>query len=158
MYEKKVIMALLMVFVLIGIIYYFTIDSGKIADGTYKIVNNDDYPSAVLVVEDGTIRFSNIDLNEVFKEAIEKHVKAITEQNVAELTKEEIEDYSNLNKYFVDNAYCIDYSDGQFSKTGTFNYQFTLVVGSLLGLGLEYDSWNKSIVVSRQGIYLYFSL
>lgn len=76
--------------------------------GTYEVVGFERYPDACLVVENDTVQFFNIDLNEIYRE-------------------------------------------GQADpKTGTFTYSYSMYPGQWgFGLGIEYDSFHKTIHIGH---------
>lgn len=66
MIKKAVLGTVILIFLTVisfGAVRLFS-DHSKVADGKYQIQNNETYPNAYILVEDGQAQFFNIDLNE----------------------------------------------------------------------------------------------
>ena len=136
---SAVLLALLAVALLV-----FLVGGKKIKDGTYHIVGNSQYPNAVIVVKNGEIQFRNIDLNDLYQEKeLEVYHKLVANGSVYEFTEQELNDLSNLNGYFADRFYPIDYSKA--NKNGTFKYFYYCLPGGNFGLVVHYDAFHKTI-------------
>jgi len=158
--KLKIIIALIIIAAIpIGIVVYLKLSSGNIDDGTYRIVDNGQFPDAYIVVKGKTIQLFNIDLNEFWRQ--KQYDRIVKLQNSKELdfstglTEEQLWEAADLNAMFVDNAY--EYDPDLREKTGTYEYEYScLSTGNLFGVYLTYDSWNKTICVENMGIKLSF--
>ncbi|MCR5743750.1 MAG: hypothetical protein K6F92_08565 [Lachnospiraceae bacterium] len=157
--KKKIILPVVIVLMLVIVVcaYYYYKNSDVIADGTYKIVDNDDYPDAYIEAKGGNIVFRNIDLNEIYKDKLINELNTLIDRGmIDDMSEEEKNRLSDLNGIFVDDFYEIDYSYG--TKTGTFTYNYACYaeIGIGRGFSINYDAQAKSITVMRAGINLTF--
>lgn len=106
-----------------------------IADGKYMVVDCPEYPDAYIIVKNNSIRIYNIDVNAIYRNEQVESIKKICEDKESGivLTGEEIEELSDLNKMFVENAYKVDVEKG--TKEGTYSYVYScLSKGNYFGL------------------------
>ncbi|MCR5743751.1 MAG: hypothetical protein K6F92_08570 [Lachnospiraceae bacterium] len=143
--KKKVIIAVvvvLMLAVLGGAIYFFTSSGNKIANGTYKAVGCEEYPNATIIVTDDSLQFEDIDLNDYYKEPL-----LVMRERCKNYTEEEVAEFMDLNKHFVQNVFVTDETNLTIIKKGTFEYIYVYGTGYLFGVVLFYNSLDKTIEV-----------
>ncbi len=156
--KKKVLITIgVILIVLLPIIIYFLVSSSseKIANGKYYVVQCEEYPDAYAVVQDGTIRFHNIDLNKIYqKEQVDTYCKLNKLSSSSELSEEAVI-MSDLNYIFSDNAYQLD--EDKVIKKGTFEYWYPCNVNdSVFGLQIIYNSWDKTIRINNYQMAITF--
>ena len=127
-------------------------NSKKMANGKYYVVDCEEYPDAYMVVKGETLQFYNIDLNAIYQgEQLNRLYKGNDNENISfkiEVTDEELLEMSDLNNMFVNNPY--KYDPEKVWKDGTFVYYYRCVTDRYwFGLHLLYDSWNKTITVNN---------
>ncbi|MCR5742850.1 MAG: hypothetical protein K6F92_03855 [Lachnospiraceae bacterium] len=146
--KKKVIIAVvavLMLAVLGGAIYYFASSGNKIANGTYRVVGCEEYPNATITVKNGSVQFTDIDLNAYFQEKLQKIYESYKNSEENSCTEDELTDFLDLNKHFVQNVYDMNKNKCDYRKAGTFEYRYFWYTGELIGVGLVYNSNDKTI-------------
>lgn len=122
--------------------------SSSMNDGKYKILDEELYSDAYIEVKDNTIRFYNIDLNEIYRQGQYENYLNIKNNGIDfGLSDEELYEKSDLNRIFVDNAYEVDVTD---SKEGTFLYCYYCLDNdvNMFGFPIEYNSWDKTIQIN----------
>ncbi|MBQ3513524.1 MAG: hypothetical protein IJA32_06975 [Lachnospiraceae bacterium] len=139
---------ILAVALLVAVGFVTKVGGAEITEGTYKIKDCPEYPDAYLVVEDGKLQFFNIDFNAIYQEAQLELYKTMEERGaVVPLTKEQLEQVSDLNQMYVVNEYEL-LEEG--SKTGTFTYVYWCYQsGYAFGLVFEYDSLHKTVQINN---------
>ncbi len=130
--------------ILFLIFRFLVVGSSSPANGTYKIVDNENHSEALLIINGDSLQFKNIDLNSIFRESqVQLYDYLSASGTVVPLSKEELEKKSDLNETFVTNPYTITEKP---IKIGTFTYRYVLVDEIyLFGLIIEYDAFHKSI-------------
>ena len=132
------IVAALLIAVLVIVLRFTQKQTKGIADGKYMVVDCPEYPDAYIIVKNNSIRIYNIDVNAIYR----------NKESGIVLTDEEIEELSDLNKMFVENAYKVDVEKG--TKEGTYAYVYScLSKGNYFGLHFVYDSYNKTIKINN---------
>lgn len=144
------IVAALLIAVLVIVLRFTKKQTTGIADGKYMVVDCPEYPDAYIIVKNNSIRIYNIDVNAIYRNEQVESIKKICEDKESGivLTGEEIEELSDLNKMFVENAYKVDVEKG--TKEGTYSYVYScLSKGNYFGLHFVYDSYNKTIKINN---------
>lgn len=149
---KLTIIIILTLFILGFAFKLIYIKDGTITEGTYSVVDFEQYHNASITVTKDTIQFHNIDLNKIYQAKQMEQYKKTHEINPdLNYSEKEIEDYSNLNKNFVKNAFPIPYEQTEDFKSGTFTYIYYLYPGnSIFGLVILYDSLHKTIKINNE--------
>ena len=152
-----ILIGVLMIGALAAALFFNYIGSAEITDGTYRIVDQSEYPDARIVVKNSCMQFYDIDLNSIYSDIeIETYRKLEELGVVAKLSDDKLKEYSDLNAFFVNNPYTIDYDSPLISKTGTFRYTYYLNVYEPFGLGLYYDCFHKTIRVAKENVVIDF--
>lgn len=147
---KFVAIVIVAILVMVGVFVFVNIGGAKISEGKYKIIGVEEYPDAYIQVEGNNIQFYNIDLNAIYQQGqLDNYNNMIEKGFPATYTDEQIKEYSDLNKMFVENSYTIDYETNDDNKSGTFTYiHYCIVDNAAFGFVLEYDSFNKTIQIN----------
>lgn len=153
------LMVVLLVLIPVGILTFMRLSSGKIADGIYKIKDNPDYPNAYIKVSGDSFQVFNLDMNRYWQEKQLDFILRMQNNENLEFdsgyTEEELRNLSDLNKLYVDKPY--HYDSELRDKQGTYRYDYPcLSAGNLFGIYLEYDAWNHTLTIVRNGIELRF--
>lgn len=107
------------------------IKDGTINEGTYQV--------ASITITKDTIQFHNIDLNKIYQaKQMEQYKKTHEISPELSYSEKEIDDYSNLNENFVNNAFPIPYEQAEDFKSGTFTYTYYLYPGNSIFGWLSY--------------------
>ena len=115
------------------------IKDGTINEGTYQVVDFEQYPDASITITKDTIQFHNIDLNKIYQaKQMEQYKKTHEINPELSYSEKEIDDYSNLNENFVNNAFPIPYEQAEDFKSGTFTYTYYLYPGNSIFGWLSY--------------------
>lgn len=132
---KLAIIIILALFILGFAFKLIYIKDGTINEGTYQVVDFEQYPDASITITKDTIQFHNIDLKAKQMEQYKKTHEINPELSYSE---KEIDDYSNLNENFVNNAFPIPYEQAEDFKSGTFTYTYYLYPGNSIFGWLSY--------------------
>ena len=149
---KLAIIIILALFILGFAFKLIYIKDGTITEGTYQVVDFEQYPDASITVTKDTIQFHNIDLNKIYQaKQLEQYKKTHEINPELSYSEKEIDDYSNLNQNFVNNAFSIPYEQSEDYKSGTFTYTYYMYPGnSIFGLVILYDSLHKTIKINNE--------
>lgn len=128
---KLAIIIILALFILGFAFKLIYIKDGTINEGTYQV--------ASITITKDTIQFHNIDLNKIYQaKQIEQYKKTHEISPELSYSEKEIDDYSNLNENFVNNAFPIPYEQAEDFKSGTFTYTYYLYPGNSIFGWLSY--------------------
>ena len=149
---KVAIIIILALFILGFAFKLIYIKDGTITEGTYQVVDFEQYPDASITVIKDTIQFHNIDLNKIYQaKQLEQYKKTHEINPELSYSEKEIDDYSNLNQNFVNNAFSIPYEQSEDYKSGTFTYTYYMYPGnSIFGLVILYDSLHKTLKINNE--------
>lgn len=141
---KLAIIIILALFILGFAFKLIYIKDGTINEGTYQV--------ASITITKDTIQFHNIDLNKIYQaKQMEQYKKTHEISPELSYSEKEIDDYSNLNNNFINNAFPIPYEQAEDFKSGTFTYTYYLYPGnSIFGLVILYDSLHKTIKINNE--------
>lgn len=141
---KLAIIIILALFILGFAFKLIYIKDGTINEGTYQV--------ASITITKDTIQFHNIDLNKIYQaKQMEQYKKTHEINPELSYSEKEIDDYSNLNNNFINNAFPIPYEQAEDFKSGTFTYTYYLYPGnSIFGLVILYDSLHKTIKINNE--------
>ncbi|MBD5158139.1 MAG: hypothetical protein HDT13_10980 [Butyrivibrio sp.] len=154
-----IIIVVLLIVLPIAVNFLFKINSNRMANGTYYAVNCEEYPDAYVVVKGETIQFYNIDLNSIYREdQLNSIYEDHNNENLSfriEVTDEELLEMSDLNNMFVNNPYKYDPEKGW--KDGTFVFYYRCLSEKYwFGLGLLYNSWDRTIKITNYQLQITF--
>ena len=136
---KLAIIIILALFILEFAFKLIYIKDGTINEGTYQVVDFEQYPDASITITKDTIHFHNIDLNKIYQaKQMEQYKKTHEINPELSYSEKEIDDYSNLNENFVNNAFPIPYEQAEDFKSGTFTYTYYLYPGNSIFGWLSY--------------------
>ena len=139
---KLAIIIILALFILGFAFKLIYIKDGTINEGTYQV--------ASITITKDTIQFHNIDLNKIYQaKQMEQYKKTHEISPELSYSEKEIDDYSNLNENFVNNAFPIPYEQAEDFKSGTFTYTYYLYPGNSI-FGWLYDSLHKTIKINNE--------
>lgn len=128
---KLAIIIILALFILGFAFKLIYIKDGTINEGTYQV--------ASITITKDTIQFHNIDLNKIYQaKQMEQYKKTHEISPELSYSEKEIDDYSNLNENFVNNAFPIPYEQAEDFKSGTFTYTYYLHPGNSIFGWLSY--------------------
>ena len=128
---KLAIIIILALFILGFAFKLIYIKDGTINEGTYQV--------ASITITKDTIQFHNIDLNKIYQaKQMEQYKKTHEISPELSYSEKEIDDYSNLNENFVNNAFPIPYEQAEDFKSGTFTYTYYLYPGNSIFGWLSY--------------------
>lgn len=128
---KLAIIIILALFILGLAFKLIYIKDGTINEGTYQV--------ASITITKDTIQFHNIDLNKIYQaKQMEQYKKTHEISPELSYSEKEIDDYSNLNENFVNNAFPIPYEQAEDFKSGTFTYTYYLYPGNSIFGWLSY--------------------
>ena len=128
---KLAIIIILALFILGFAFKLIYIKDGTINEGTYQV--------ASITITKDTIQFHNIDLNKIYQaKQMEQYKKTHEISPELSYSEKEIDDYSNLNENFVNNAFPIPYEQTEDFKSGTFTYTYYLYPGNSIFGWLSY--------------------
>lgn len=128
---KLAIIIILALFILGFAFKLIYIKDGTINEGTYQV--------ASITITKDTIQFHNIDLNKIYQaKQMEQYKKTHEINPELSYSEKEIDDYSNLNENFVNNAFPIPYEQAEDFKSGTFTYTYYLYPGNSIFGWLSY--------------------
>lgn len=128
---KLAIIIILAIFILGFAFKLIYIKDGTINEGTYQV--------ASITITKDTIQFHNIDLNKIYQaKQMEQYKKTHEISPELSYSEKEIDDYSNLNENFVNNAFPIPYEQAEDFKSGTFTYTYYLYPGNSIFGWLSY--------------------
>ena len=128
---KLAIIIILALFILGFAFKLIYIKDGTINEGTYQV--------ASITITKDTIQFHNIDLNKIYQaKQMEQYKKTHEISPELSYSEKEIDDYSNLNENFVNNAFPIPYEQAEDLKSGTFTYTYYLYPGNSIFGWLSY--------------------
>ena len=128
---KLAIIIILALFILGFAFKLIYIKDGTINEGTYQV--------ASITITKDTIQFHNIDLNKIYQaKQMEQYKKTHEISPELSYSEKEIDDYSNLNENFVNNAFPIPYEQAEDLKSGTFTYAYYLYPGNSIFGWLSY--------------------
>lgn len=128
---KLAIIIILALFILGFAFKLIYIKDGTINEGTYQV--------ASITITKDTIPFHNIDLNKIYQaKQMEQYKKTHEISPELSYSEKEIDDYSNLNENFVNNAFPIPYEQAEDFKSGTFTYTYYLYPGNSIFGWLSY--------------------
>lgn len=128
---KLAIIIILALFILGFAFKLIYIKDGTINEGTYQV--------ASITITKDTIQFHNIDLNKIYQaKQMEQYKKTHEISPELRYSEKEIDDYSNLNENFVNNAFPIPYEQAEDFKSGTFTYTYYLYPGNSIFGWLSY--------------------
>ena len=149
---KFAIIIILALFILGFAFKLIYIKDGTITEGTYPVVDFEQYPDASITIIKDTIQFHNIDLNKIYQaKQLEQYKKTHEINPELSYSEKEIDDYSNLNENFVKNAFPIPYEQSEDYKSGTFTYTYYMYPGnSIFGLVILYDSLHKTLKINNE--------
>ena len=128
---KLAIIIILALFILGFAFKLIYIKDGTINEGTYQV--------ASITITKDTIQFHNINLNKIYQaKQMEQYKKTHEISPELSYSEKEIDDYSNLNENFVNNAFPIPYEQAEDFKSGTFTYTYYLYPGNSIFGWLSY--------------------
>ena len=128
---KLAIIIILALFILGFAFKLIYIKDGTINEGTYQV--------ASITITKDTIQFHNIDLNKIYQaKQMEQYKKTHEISPELSYSEKEIDNYSNLNENFVNNAFPIPYEQAEDFKSGTFTYTYYLYPGNSIFGWLSY--------------------
>ena len=128
---KLAIIIILALFILGFAFKLIYIKDGTINEGTYQV--------ASITITKDTIQFLTIDLNKINQaKQMEQYKKTHEISPELSYSEKEIDDYSNLNENFVNNAFPIPYEQAEDFKSGTFTYTYYLYPGNSIFGWLSY--------------------
>lgn len=153
--KKKLIIAIVVILLIalpVGLYFLLKLNSGKLAEGKYRIVGSEKYPDAYIEVKGSEFRVYNIDLNEYWRQTMYDKIVGLQNNPNVEFdsgySEEELWNISDLNEVYVNKAY--QYDPDQKEKIGTYTFEYAcLYAGNLFGLYIDYDSWNQTIELCR---------
>ena len=128
---KLAIIIILALFILGFAFKLIYIKDGTINEGTYQV--------ASITITKDNIQFHNFDLNKIYQaKQMEQYKKTHEISPELSYSEKEIDDYSNLNENFVNNAFPIPYEQAEDFKSGTFTYTYYLYPGNSIFGWLSY--------------------
>ena len=144
--KKKVLLTLIILMIPVILFLCFR-NNPKLKEGTYKIQDNKTYPDAYIVVQDNSIQFYNIDLNDLFKEEMVTRYIYFQETEYGALTdkeKEEVEASIDLNKLVCDQPYSLNYETSIRDEWNEYSNMFCKI-NSVNSFGYLYNTTAKTL-------------
>ena len=130
-------------------------DDTGIPSGTYHVsysandTNASLYPDACVIVENGTLRLINIDLNELYREKqtdlYNSMLEPYSDSLAIPVSEEEMERNSDLNAMFVENPY--ELVNAKIVKREKNLYDYSCRTELSFGLSFTCDIQNNSISI-----------